>query len=355
MLNTYPKFAKGELQNIKKKMSKKNVDIINTFYKECSTSAGNKKLQKIEQILVQFQYITKANLDNIDKEIVDSFLALLKNSYRTEWSKNEVKIYLKKFLLWKYKDLDMIKNIKLNSKPFNEEKINENVLFNKKDIEKLIRAAETLRWKAFIMLAFETGARPQELQDLKWQHIKFEDGYGLVQLYSKKTGSSRSFPIKEAVIHLKRWKKEFCYPDIKEEDYVFPSPFYRHKPMTTSAFLINLKEIGKRAGINRNIFTYLFRHSRAHFLYDKLPQKKVEKLMGHTDMADIYAHMSNEQAIQSMLKEIYHIEELSESDNQKMIEMEERIKHLEDTLGNIGAITKSLKQIIKKRMEKKQE
>ena len=144
---------------------------MSNFIEECSVNAGDDKLKKIERCILQFYDIIEKDLDKVDKKDVDSFLILLNHSDRSFWYKNEIKIYLKRFLLWKYKDLEMIKNIKLDSKRLNEEKVNENNLLTEEEVDKLIRKAERLREKAMIILLFESGCRPQELLNLKWKNI----------------------------------------------------------------------------------------------------------------------------------------------------------------------------------------
>jgi len=332
----------GELQLIKKKLTPKNKLILSNFIEECSINAGVDKLKKIERCIIQFYDIIEKDLDKINKKDVDSFLILLNHSDRSFWYKNEIKIYLKRFLLWKYKDLDMIKNIKLDSKRLNEEKVNENNLLTKEDIDKLLRVAERLREKVMIIMLFETGCRPQELLNLKWKNIKFEDGYADVSLFSTKTEKSRTIPVKKSVVHLKRWNQEYCYPNVKPDDLLFPSPFNRKKPISTTALNGILKRLGKKAKLNKDIWTYLFRHTRCTELYEELPQQICEKLFGHKNMAQIYAHISNKKAGKKMLDKIYNVEEITpEQKNKYDIEIEELKKITSKLNGDFLSLLKN--------------
>ena len=81
--------------------------------------------------------------------------------------------------------------------------------------------------------------------------------------------------------------------------------------MTTSGLNKMLRKMAKASGIGKDVWNYLLRHTRATRLYEELPQQIVEKLMGHKNMAGVYAHISSKKAREEMLSKIYKIEELS--------------------------------------------
>jgi len=116
-----------------------------TFLKKCSITAGEKKVEKIKRNILQFYDVTEKNLYEQTKEDVDSFLIVLNKSNRSFWTKNEIKVYLKQFLKWYYKDLEMIENIKSDCKRgLNPQKINENNLVTEEDVERMLRCATKL-------------------------------------------------------------------------------------------------------------------------------------------------------------------------------------------------------------------
>lgn len=317
MKTNYPKYKQGKLQQLQKKLSPNNKHILNEFTNLCLITAGEKRVQKIRRHMIQFYDIIGKDFDNLTKEDVNSFLVVLNKSDRSIATKNEIKIYVKKFLMWHYKDLDIIENIKAEKENELDKRINESNLLEEKDIEKMLRFAENFKEKAYLFLVFESGARPQELVNLKWQDIKFCDGYADITLYSNKTRDTRTFPVKKAAKFLNEWKQNYSFPDVKLSDYVFPYRD-RNKPMTTAGLNKILRRMSKKAGLNKDVWTYLFRHTRATKLYEELPQPIVEKLMGHKNMAEIYAHISTKKAREMMLEKIYHIEEISESYKDKI-------------------------------------
>ncbi len=333
MKEEYPIYRLGDLVELENKVSAKNRKILNDFYEFLKISAGEKKALKNKKHLLQFYDITEKDLDKIEKEDVNGFLVVLNKSHRSMWTKNEIKVYIRKFLKWYYKNHEMIENIKLDSRrDLNPQKINENNLVTKEDVERMLRFAESFKEKAYLFLSFETGARPQELADLKWQSIKFEDKYADINLFSSKTKQSRNFPVNRAREFLWEWKQNYSFPDIKPKDYVFPSRLNRDKPITTAALNKMLRRMSVKAGLDKDVWNYLMRHSTATRLYEELPTPIVEKFMGHKNMSGIYAHISSKKAREEMLNKIYNIEELTQSEKGEIKELKENFGKLQDKL-----------------------
>jgi integrase/recombinase XerD len=315
MKSKYPKYEANDMQSIENTMSKPNLKILNDFSEYCRATASEEKVKKIRRIFTQLYDVTEIDLNKQNKESITSFLAVLNNSDRSIPTKNEMKSYLKKFLKWYYKDLQLIEDLnpvlKRENFEVNTKRINESNLITEQDIEKMLRFAQSYKEKAFIFLAFESGARPQEIINLKWKDIKFNDGFADISFYSGKTKQSRIFPVKKAREFLFEWKQNYVFGDRKENDYVFPSRFLRDEPMTTAGLNKILRKLTQKAGLNKDFFSYLFRHTRATKLYQELPTPIVEQLLGHKDMYSTYAHISNEKARQELIDKIYKINKLT--------------------------------------------
>jgi len=345
MKNKYPKYNLGDTLKLEEKLSSSNKKILNDFLKLCSIKAGEGKIQKIKRIMIQFNDVTGLDFDKQTKESVDSFLVILNQDKRSMWTKNEIKVYVRKFLKWFYKDFDMIENIKTDSRrDLDPIKINENNLVTKEDVEKMLRCAESFKEKAYLFLVFETGARPQELIELKWKDIKFEDTYADITLYSKKTNQSRTFPVHKSKEFLWEWKQNYSFPDVQSKDYVFPSR-WREKFMTSAGLNKILRRMAEKSKLNKDVWSYLFRHSRATRLYEELPTPIVEQLMGHKNMHRIYAHISSKKSREEMLKKIYKIEELTPKEKIEVSKLKEQFKALEEQ-------QKATEEILKKVLEK---
>lgn len=325
MRTEYPYYKQGELNLVEDKLSKQDKEVLGLFLKKCSITAGEKKVIHIKKLILQLFDVTQKPLTQQTKKEIDSFLVLLNKSNKSYWTKDEIKVYVKQFLLWYYKDLELIENIKSESKKGLNPQITENNLINEKDVEKMLRFASGFKDKAYLLLSFWSGARPQELLNIKWKDIKFEDKYADITLYSNKTEQSRTFPVvDETMKALWEWKQHYSFTDVQPKDYVFVSR-WRDKAMTTAGLNKILRKMAKASGIGKDVWTYLLRHSRATRLYEELPQQIVEKLMGHKNMAGVYAHISSKKAREEMLNKIYKVEDLTPQDKNRIKELENKL------------------------------
>ena len=338
MKNEYPKYKLGDLDRLIKRLPKVDKEAWNGFLKKSSITASEKKVKKISKLLIQLYDVTELPLTKQNKESIDSFLIVLNKCEKSFWTKDEIKIYVKQFLMFHYKDLEMVENFKASGKKgLNPTKITENNLVTDEEVEKMLRQATNFKESAYLLLAFQTGARPQELLCLKWKDITFEDKYADVSLFSNKTQRARTFPVVEKTMKaLWDWKEHYEHPNINQNDYVFPSK-KREKPFTSAGINKMLRRLAKRAGIKKDVWGYLFRHSKATRLYEELPQQIVEKLMGHKNMAGIYAHISSKKAREELLKKVYHVEELTNQDKKEIADIKKEIAELRKDIALIAS------------------
>ncbi len=257
-------------------------------------------------------------------EELTGFLALIKEKR----DRQKIKAYTKKYVKWKWKDLNLLELFEVSrfKQPL-KPKVSESSFLSEDEIKRLISASDNVMWESFIILLYQTGARPLTLQQLKWKDIKFGAESSDINLYAQKNGESRIFPVTEATKFLRKWKHSYSFPNVKADDFVFPSKKNRDKPIAINTFNFALKKFGKKAGIEKDIWTYLMRHMKATQLYNNLPTQTVEKLMGHKGMSKFYHHLSSEKAKEEVLSKLYKIEEMSE---QTRTQLEERIKKLEE-------------------------
>ena len=222
-------------------------------------------------------------------------------------------------------------------------------LLTESEIQCMLHRAERLRDKTILILLYETAARPQEVRELKWGDINWDEKE--VHLFSRKTKDDRDLPLHESLKQLKRWKEEWIYPDPQQEDYVFPSSngsFYnRKKPISISYINRIIKSLARKAGITRNIYPYLLRHTRLTELHNRGVQGiEFKKFAGHTpgsNMENVYVHMDNADMKRSVIEKIYKIQEVTPSEKYNY---EKRIERLEKQLHEVITFLKESKGII---------
>lgn len=321
MKDKFPDYRHIGVASIENSLSQSDKNILDKHLKFCSMTAGEKKVKDIKRAMLQIRDVIEKDYDKWARDEAIGFTALLNNSHLTASTKKEYMCRFKQFAREQYKDLNMLLGIKLKRERsiINQTKINDENLIKPDELERLLRAAESLRDKAMLTALFETGARPEELMKLKWKDIKFNHNHAVVSLFSGKTDSARDVPIKESVIHLNRWKQEYCFPNRKDSDFIFPSKekgkLIRDRHMQSGSLGHLIKRIAKRANIERPIYPYLFRHSRLNTLYKQIPEPVARKFGGHSprsNMAAVYSHINNKDVVDVMLEKVFHIEELTD-------------------------------------------
>ena len=353
MKNSYPDYWNNKskqtrnrdtLEDVFTALSKENQTIINEYISYCRKDAGENTLRKYWNKIVQIADVMEKPLDKLTLKDVLGFLAILNTSNRGTDSRNDTKKVLKRFLKWKYKGkkefLDIDREIKQKKKG-SSERLSKKDLLTPEEMELLVRNADSLRWKALIMLMYETGCRPEECYKLKWKDLDFNTKQ--VSINSSKTKEARVIPLENSIIHLKRYYNEYSFPDVTENDFIFPST-NREKhinPETISAFL---KQLSKR--INKKVFPYLFRHTRLQEIRPKLSVEAYQKLAGHSIETALkhYGHLDQEDAGKEMREFIYKVQELTPQEKNEIKKLKEQMKELYLLVGDLSKVVLGQKQ-----------
>ncbi|MHA1304467.1 MAG: tyrosine-type recombinase/integrase [Candidatus Heimdallarchaeaceae archaeon] len=315
----FPKYNKKALKPLYEKFKPKDKKAIEEFLVFCGGTAGKTTINKYRSVLIKICDVFGGDLDKIDLKRLREFLNVVNQSELLPPTKNEIRKVLKRFLRETYDDWSSrfkgLSDIKGQAE-INQDKINANTILRNEEIEQLVRGCKDLRYKAMIMLFYESAGRPEEILKLKWRDLDLNKGD--VKLQSSKTGNTRINPIKGAVFHLKRHKEEYFYSDVRADDYVFPSPYDRNKHQHLVGVGLYIKRLGYRV-LGRHIFPYLFRHSRATHLQKVLPAKVYEKFMDHSiETATRYSHLNKDDVRAAMFKNVYEVNEISEEEENEL-------------------------------------
>ena len=316
----------------------------------CSTA----RINKIKTILNHAKQIIGKPLTKLEVRDIVKYLKNLNESEYRSWTKNDHKKIFKRFLKWYYKNLEMIEGELVKEgfkgvskkRAFNHDKINKNTLIKPQELEKLLRTAKSLKWKALISFMYESGFRPCEIVALRWGNLDFDDAMNIcrVTIVSPKTKDKRTIAVRDCIIHLKRWREEYQFPDKKDNDFVFCSPITKEKSITSASVGQMLKRICLLAGI-RPIYPYIMRHSRIYEIQKRLPEKLAAKFAGHSiETSEIYNHIADDDVESSMLKEIYPTKELSPVEKDRLKELEKAMQKQKNELQRLRKIIKIVAQ-----------
>jgi integrase/recombinase XerD len=160
----------------------------------------------------------------------------------------------------------------------------------------------SVRNRAMLELLYASGLRVSELINLKFENISMNDRF--VRVLGK--GS------KERLIPFGNKAKRFISvylakrkPNLSLDEHVFISRL--GKKISRIEFWRQLKNIAKKAGIQKNITPHTLRHSFAsHMLSGGADIRFVQEMLGHSSISttQIYTHVDNSRLIRQHKK--YH-------------------------------------------------
>jgi integrase len=344
MKNEYPIYKKNGMKHVVFNANDKA--ITNKFLYEHHGDCKSSSITRLTDRLRKIRDVIEKDFDKWTLEDVRAFNMILNQSNQTAETKRGIRATFRAFVDWKYNDRDMLKVIKAPKKSsgtFNFKKINDSTILTPEDIKKLIHATPKTWLKAFMLLLYETGARPEEIRLLKWRDVKFYESHGDVSIFAPKTNESRTIPIQDSMQLLHRWKQEYPVIPVSNDYLIFPGRDEKthakmpNQIMSEGGLSKEIKKVAKIINLQKPCYPYLFRHSRLTFLYSKLPEHLVKKFAGHaanSDMPGVYSHISNKEVSDAMREKIYDIKDLPptqrEEYNKQIAQQNEKIRLLEE-------------------------
>ena len=179
------------------------------------------------------------------------------------------------------------------------------------EIEKLISATDentdlAKRNRCMIEVLYGCGLRVSELTELQISNINFKENYLKIQGKGDKV---RFVPladytadfIKNYINNIR--SKQKINP--KHSDILFLDS--RGAQISRQMVFLIIKEIVRKAGIQKNISPHTFRHSFAtHLLQNGADLRFIQEMLGHSSITttEIYTHLNTEELHETILK--YH-------------------------------------------------
>jgi site-specific recombinase XerD len=228
------------------------------------------------------------SLDEITKADMISFFSSFKGSEET---KRLYQAKIKKVFTEQGKPelVSWIKLIKIS------ESLNADEVLNTEDINRLLDATDNMYFKAWISVAFESGARFNELQRIHWKDMK-ESSEGMVASIptSKNDAIRPSILLTASAGYLRNLK---AHAMMQEDDIIFP--------MSRQGLARNLNDIKAKAGILKAINPHRFRHAQAtdmmHRGYNESIIKAKLGWSKKSQMISRYTHLNDQSVIDATL------------------------------------------------------
>ena len=243
-------------------------------------------------------YSTSLSIENINVSIIESFIKYLFKSECSTYSQARIVSGLKSFFnyLLLEEKID-INPMELIDAPKLVRKLPETLSIQ--EIEIIIDAIdldskEGIRNKAILETLYSCGLRVSELVNLKVQNLFLDIGF--IKILGKGM-KERLVPIgTKAAECISLYMNEYrTNINISEgfEGYLFINR--RGKNLTRNMIFIIVKDLVKKADLNKNISPHTFRHSFAtHLIEGGADLRAVQEMLGHESITttEIYTHLN---------------------------------------------------------------
>ena len=150
-----------------------------------------------------------------------------------------------------------------------------------------------LRNRAIFELLYASGLRVSEAAALKLSNVDFDEEMVRVTGKGNKT---RIVPVGRTALRILRRYIELARGILAEKSPGTPNLFLSRtgKPLDRERIWMLVKEACLKAGIDKNIYPHLLRHSFAtHLLENGADLRIIQEMLGHSDLAttEIYTHV----------------------------------------------------------------
>jgi integrase len=255
--------------------------------------------------------VIKKPFKECSKEYIEHFINYLEDNGYKIASQITYKSIIKKFYKVVYGNNERYPEavawIKLKvskDKQREEEQLSYDQFLTEDEIRLLIDTADTIQRKALIAVGYETGARPEELLNIRIKDIMFDSKGAKVILRGKTV--ERVTRVIAYVPLLKQWLSVHPFKnDPNACLWLSEASNYKWKPISIQSINRAFRTIMKRAGINKRPRLYILRHSRATHLANKLTEAQMCAYFGWqlgTKVVQRYIHLSGVRTDDALLE-----------------------------------------------------
>ena len=302
--------------NLDKRIEKiKGMDILDvnkkhiiSFIKD-QAAIGNSKARQIKYLSIIGQIAEKVNYDfnKATKDDIKSLCSDINNSNMSDWTKHDYLLTIKVFYKFLRDSDDYPKEVKwIRPKKARNHKKLPRDLITIDDAKKLANYTNTLRDRCYVLILYETGARISELLELKIKDVEFDKYGARITLPDNGKTGPRKIRVIASSPAISNWLLE--HPRRNDKNAPLLCGLWsknRGKTLDYRRPYDILKEIGKKAGIDKPMNPHHFRHSRATELAKKLTEAQLCEYMGWvigSREAATYVHLSGRDMDKAVLE-----------------------------------------------------
>lgn len=258
--------------------------------------------------------LTALDVMSAGRREVEAFIASVNSSGYRAYTKRAIWVTVKK--LFQYlrmgdtskgtpypPEVSWIKSYISESEVEKSSRVGPDNILTADEVMRMVKATDNPRDEAMVLVLFEGAFRPGELLRMKVGSVHFMKDYCVVSTKGK-TGIKR-IPLIVSYSALKRWLE--LHPRRNDPDaplWCALDPIHRGGRLSYGRFREKLKMIAERAGLKKDFWPYLLRHSQLTSMADKLTEAKLSLFGGWvlgTRMTRRYVHWSGRDLDRSIL------------------------------------------------------
>lgn len=304
-------------QTLNEKLSQiknaKNRQTIEKYIKEQKAMGRSaSRIKKISWQLVNISNWLGKEFTKANKEDITALINHIQENGYKQWTVIDYKVLVKRFYKWSEgKDeiypekVRWIKDIKKGLK----DTVKASDLLTKEDVIRMIESTTSLRNKALISVLYETGIRVGELLNIKLRDIDMHNAEQMMIIeVTGKTGTRQVF-----MRGLKKHLLDYLNSHPTRNDkssylWVALDGSENKRPIDDARVRNMLKNVARRAKIDKHVKPHLFRHSLATHMAGILTEGEMKGVFGWTnksDMPSVYVHLSAHDVKNAVASKVY--------------------------------------------------
>lgn len=234
------------------------------------------------------------------KDLLDYLNAVSASEEFSPDTKRDVRLIAKRFFKW-MRDDEFVKGIRLGTV---DVVVRPEDILTDAELGALRNAAKgNIRNEALLETLYEMGPRPQEFLVLRKTDVVFDEYGARVTIPKGKTGG-RTVRLVAAAPLLANWVENHSLR-ARDAPLWVDNFHHRDEPLRRAGLQEILEVLARKAGIEKRLTPYLFRHTRATHLAKVLPEAQLCSFMGWkigSEMPRRYIHFSLRDVDEAILK-----------------------------------------------------
>ena len=184
--------------------------------------------------------------------------------------------------------------IKTSRKKDKDSRVTPEALLTREEFEAIVKATDNPRDRALVYVLYEGALRPGELLTMNVGSVEFKDKYCLITVNGK-TGIKR-IPLVLSYRPLLEWLENHPWKTEPNAPlWCSLANNYTGKRLSYRHFRLIIKRLARKAGIKKDVWPYLFRHTTLTSLAKVFTEARLEQYAGWvhgSKMSRRYVHFS---------------------------------------------------------------